>query len=243
MKREKIIEKLRDDDHYYGEFGRNYLSNSYIKILYENPLDLYKPMVENSNLLVGKYFHTCILEPNKKSNFKVIDSSTRNTSKYKAESEGEMCLLEKEVENINIMQRKLKENDFCNFLLNGSNVEYEVPNIIELFGNMWKGKADIVNNDEKLVVDLKTTSNINKFRSSAFKYNYDSQSYIYKSMFGYDFVFIVIDKNTHQIGVFDCSDAFYESGEQKVQKASELYDMFYKSEDFDRKQYYIKETL
>ena len=39
---------------------------------------------------------------------------------------------------------------------------------------MWKGKADIINHDDKLVVDIKTTADINKFKSSAYRYNYDS---------------------------------------------------------------------
>ncbi|MGB1799525.1 MAG: pyruvate kinase, partial [Gammaproteobacteria bacterium] len=42
-----------------------------------------------------------------------------------------------------------------------------------------------------------------------------------------------IDKNTHQIGMFDCSPQFYERGEDKVRKASEAYDLFYKTKDFD----------
>ena len=33
MKKSEIIDKLRDDDHYYGDFGKQYLSNSNIKTL------------------------------------------------------------------------------------------------------------------------------------------------------------------------------------------------------------------
>jgi len=36
----KAIEKLRDDEHYYGEFGKQYLSNSDISNLLTNPLSL-----------------------------------------------------------------------------------------------------------------------------------------------------------------------------------------------------------
>ena len=28
MTKEEIIEKLKNDEHYYGEFGKNFLSNS-----------------------------------------------------------------------------------------------------------------------------------------------------------------------------------------------------------------------
>ena len=52
------------------------------------------------------------------------------------------------------------DNDICKDLITAGNVEYEVPMIEEMFGNTWKGKADIVNHDEKLIIDLKTTADI-----------------------------------------------------------------------------------
>ena len=54
---------------------------------------------------------------------------------------------------------------------------------------------------------------------------------------------MVIDKETHQIGLFDCSPDFYKSGEEKVRKATDAYDLFFKTEDFDSKQYLITKTL
>ena len=135
------------------------------------------------------------------------------------------------------------ENDICKDLIQLGNVEYEVPMIKEIEGMTWKGKADIVNHDEKLIIDLKTTSDIHKFKNSAYRFNYDSQAFIYSSMFGYEFLFIVIDKKTHQLGMFDCSPKFYESGQDKVRRAVEAYDLFYKTESFDPKQYFISKTL
>ena len=90
-----------------------------------------------------------------------------------------------------------------------------------------------------LILFDKTLSDINKFRSSAFRYNYDSQEYIYKQLFGYDFIFIVIDKSTNQIGLFECSEEFLRSGQRKVEKASEVYNLFFKDKDFDPSQYFI----
>ena len=112
---------------------------------------------------------------------------------------------------------------------------------IECF--MWKGKADIINHEERLVIDLKTTGDIDRFQWSAKKFNYDSQAYIYSKLFGYEFVFIAIDKNTHQIGIFDCSPKFYERGADKVARAAEQYRLFFKSEDFDPQQFFINQTL
>ncbi len=141
------------------------------------------------------------------------------------------------------MTDKLMENDVCRGLIRGSNVVYEQPGITELEELQWKGKADIVNHEESLVIDLKTTGDITKFRSSAWRYNYDSQAYIYSKLFGYEMLFIAIDKTTHQIGIFDCSPEFYQRGADKVQQAAEQYKLFYQNPDFDPNNYFINKTL
>ena len=242
MKNKAAIEKLRDDENYYGKFGKQYLSNSDIGTLLTNPLALGTPLKPSAAFLVGGYFHTAILEPNKLNKYKIVKSTTRNTKAYKDVAGGELCLLQHEVDSIELMRDKIMSNDVCKSLITG-NVEYEQPNIVELEGQMWKGKADILNHDEKLIIDLKTTADLSKFKSSAYRYNYDSQAYIYSSLFGYEFMFIVIDKKTHQIGIFDCSPQFYETGQDKVKRACEAYDLFYKTDSFDPKQYFISKTL
>jgi len=252
-KKSQILQRLKNDEDYYGEFGNQFLSNSHVGRLLKDPLNVFKPSKPSPAFLVGGYFHTCILEPDKLEKYKVVKSTTRNTKAYKDVAGGELCLLQHEVDTIELMRDKVMANDICRDLINGSiygktirdrtGIEYEVPMITELFGNKWKGKADIVNHEEKLIIDLKTTADIEKFQWSANKYNYDSQAYIYSKLFGYEFLFIVIDKNTHQIGMFDCSPKFYERGEEKVRKASEAYDLFYKTKDFDPEQYFISKTL
>ena len=168
-----VLKKLENDEHYYGKFGKQYLSNSDISTLLTNPLALGQPSKQIPAFLVGGYFHTAILEPEKLKKFKIVESTTRNTKAYK-----------------------------------------EI-----------------------------TTADLNKFKWSASKYNYDSQAYIYSKLFGYEFIFIAIDKTTHQIGIFDCSSQFYERGADKVQRASEQYKLFYQSEDFDPQQFFINQTL
>ena len=246
MKREEIIEKLRIDEHYYGEFGKQYLSNSDIKTLLTNPLALKEPSKTNAHFLVGGYFHTAILEPDKIKKYKIIDSSSRNTKVYKEMSGGEMCLLQHEVDLIDNLISTMLNNKVCRDLIlpnQNQEVKYEVPEITELFGQVWKGKADVVNHSMELIIDLKTTSDLDNFKWNAKKYNYDSQAYIYRKLFGYEFIFIAIDKKSGQIGMFDCSDKFYNSGMEKVEKASEAYDLFYNTEGFDPQQYFINQTL
>ena len=243
MKEKQILKRLKNDEDYYGDFGNQFLSNSHVGRLLNDPLNIFKPMKPSPAFLIGGYFHTCILEPDKLKKYKVVKATTRNSKAYKDVAGGELCMLEKDVDMVELLRDKVMDNDICRDLIQLGNVEYEVPMIKEMFGQTWKGKADIVNHDEKLIIDLKTTADISKFQYSANKYNYDSQAYIYSKLFGYEFLFIVIDKTTHQIGMFDCSPKFYERGEDKVRKAAEAYDLFYKTEEFDPKQYFISKTL
>ena len=241
----EIYDKLREDEHYYGDFGKQFLSNSDISTLLKNPKDLHKPTPKSPALLVGGYFHTAILEPDKLNRFKIVEATTRNTKAYKEISEGEICLLQHEVDKIQLMTEAIQSNDVCRDLIKPilGEVEYEEPRVAKIHGQMWKGKADVINHEEKLVIDLKTTSDINKFQWSANKFNYDSQAFIYSTLFGYEMLFIVIDKETHQIGLFDCSSDFYKRGEDKVRKACDAYELFYKTENFDHKQHLLTKTL
>jgi hypothetical protein len=241
----EIYDKLRDDEHYYGDFGKQFLSNSDISTLLKNPKDLHKPTPKSPALLVGGYFHTAILEPDKLNRFKIVEATTRNTKAYKEISDGELCLLQHEVDKIQLMTEAIQNNDVCRDLIKPilGQVDYEEPRVQKIHGQMWKGKADVINHEEKLVIDLKTTGDIDRFQWSANKFNYDSQAFIYSTLFGYEMLFIVIDKETHQIGLFDCSPDFYAKGEDKVRRACDAYELFYQTDDFDHKQHLLTKTL
>ena len=241
----EVYDKLREDEHYYGDFGKQFLSNSDISVLLKNPKDLHKPTPKSPALLVGGYFHTAILEPDKLNRFKIVEATTRNTKAYKEISDGELCLLQHEVDKIQLMTEAIQSNDVCRDLIKPilGEVDYEEPRVQKIHGQMWKGKADVINHEEKLIIDLKTTSDIDRFQWSANKFNYDSQAFIYSTLFGYEMLFIVIDKETHQIGLFDCSPDFYAKGEDKVRRACDAYELFYQTENFDHKQHLLTKTL
>ena len=117
MKEQEVLKKLRDDQHYYGDFGKKYLSNSNIGTLLTNPLALGTQLKPSPAFLVGGYFHTAILEPDKLKKYKVIKAASRNTKAYKEMAGGELCLLESEVEKINKMTDKILANHICKDLI------------------------------------------------------------------------------------------------------------------------------
>ena len=236
----KELTKLKEDAHYYGDFGSQYLSNSDIGSLLGNPKDFRKRRSPTVAMLQGRYFHTDLLEPQKLSEFDVIDVSSRTTKIYK--EAGKMALLTKEAEMLTEMAKAVRMNfDFYDMMYKRGN-KFEVPAIKEIGGHLWKGKADIVSKD--LLIDLKTTSSLADFKYSARKYNYDSQAWLYAQFFNRPMIFIVVEKNSCKTGLFEGSSTFLEYGKEKVFKAIEVYEQFYtKGAPEDINQYYHRETL
>jgi len=171
-----ILALLNDDKEYYSGIGKNYLSNSDIGTLLNNPKDFGKPREDNKAFMDGRYFHQLILEPEKAENTPFVDVSTRNTKEYKNYCETNnlpFCMLKKEQEEVQHLVNIIKGNiTFYDEIFREGN-QYEVPAVGKIQGMMWKGKADIVGWD--FLIDLKTTGDIQKFKWSAKAYNYDSR--------------------------------------------------------------------
>lgn len=241
----EVLDRLRDDEQYYGAFGKQYLSNSDIGTLLKNPMDFRKPQDDNPNFHKGRYFHQLILEPEKAAETKFVDVGSRNTKVYKEQIEAssqDIIMLEKEGQEIRDCVSSMMGNfSFFEGVRQEGN-EYEVPAIKEIQGMLWKGKADIVCTDK--LIDLKTTGNISDFKWSARKYNYDSQCYIYQELFGKPLVFYVVDKSSKMLGIYHPSEEFVERGKNKVTEAIEVYKKFFHEEsEFDIDEYFVNEML
>jgi len=240
-----ILEILKDDVSYYGAFGKQYLSNSDISTLLTNPKAFGISRPDNANFAKGRLFHQLILEPEKASEWEFVDVASRNTKAYKefiAERDVEFALLQKEADEISHLATTMMANvDFYDDIRHDEN-QYEVPAVGEIEGVMWKGKADIVH--PEMIIDLKTTSNIDDFKWSARKYNYDSQCYIYQQLFCKPLVFYVIDKTNNMLGIFRPTEEFIRGGADKVRRAVDVYNKFFgDNANEDINYFYVEDYL
>jgi hypothetical protein len=245
MRNTITIELLKDDFEYYNGVGKQFLSNSDIGTLLTNPQNYGKPREDNKSFMEGRYFHQLMIEPEKAVNTPFVDVSTRTTKEYKNYCETNnlpFCMLKKEMDEVERLVSLMKGNiTFYDEIYQEGN-QFELPSVGEIQGMMWKGKADIVTND--IIIDLKTTSDINKFKWSAKAYNYDSQCYIYQQLFGKPLVFYVVDKETGQLGIFRPTENFIKGGEMKVARAIEVFNKYFgENPTDDIVNYYIDETL
>ena len=245
MDRLEVLKSLKNDQEYYTGIGKQFLSNSDVGTLLNNPTAFGTFRKDGKAFAEGRLFHQLLLEPEKAVDFPICDTSTRTTKEYKAfiqELGVEFCMLTKEVAEVNRWVDAVRQNYSFYELIYGEGNQYEVPEVTTFHDLPWKGKADIVT--PEFVVDLKTTGDINKFKYSARAYNYDSQCYIYQQLFGKPLVFLVVDKETCQLGMYKPSTEFVEYGAQKVERASQVYQRYFgqnASEDIIN--HYINEIL
>ena len=243
--KEELLANMYDDSFYYDYLGQNALSSSSIKTLLSSPKTYYFTTKygsgETQALRDGKLFHTMILEPEKLEDIIFVEAATKASKEYKLAKE-----TGKEV--YTNTEKKAAER-LCDALLRNEAVkeylikaEYEVPQIAMIDGIPIRAKADILKG--KTIIDLKTTTGIKDFRYSADKYSYDLQAWLYREMFEVEnFVFVVIDKGSLDIAIFECSDEFYEKGKQKFEQGISNFKYFFQTDGVDLDQYVLRGVL
>jgi hypothetical protein len=178
---EQIISELHSDEKYYGEFGKQFISNSDIDTLINNPSGYGIPTSETKDFLFGKAFHELVMI-GETTHAEYVEASSRNTKIYKEaviKAEKPILLLQKEYDQLMMCVDAVLGNKSAHEIIKEGDPDYEVPNVGMIFDNdqdvKWKGKADIIN--QGMIVDLKTTSaRLSKFKGHAMQYNYDSQA-------------------------------------------------------------------
>ena len=248
-----LLEKMVDDDFYYGELNKLALSSSSLKLMLDSPKTYYYVTKYAKNettpaLRAGHLFHTAILEPEKYDKIKFIDVQSRNTKKFKEATleYGEVFTAKEQSENERLVDAMLKNPKAIELL---SDSKTEVPMIGTIQGKAFRGKADILKNKGG-IVDLKTTVDVENFSKSAFRYKYTLQAAIYCELFSTpdrqltheDFTFLCIDKANLDIGVWKCSEEFLEYGKLELSRGIERYNTYIRP-DFDINDYTIQGIL
>ncbi len=136
----------------------------------------------------------------------------------------------------------LLQNDIWQELTRGA--EFEQPGFDILHGYPFRAKADVLG--QGYIADLKTTSDLKNFKWSAKKYGYDVQLYIYCNIFKVDykdFKFFAIDKSTGDLGIYDVTENFYQSGKDKLNYALKIYEKYFVRAEEDLNAYVIRDVI
>ena len=244
--KEEILAQMYDDEFYYLHLGKHALSSSSLKMIlkspktYRNVLKYGDPNSDSPALAAGKLAHWMILEPHKIDELYFVNASSKNTKIYKEakEQHGEVFLAKEKYAAERLTDAVLR-NEAALKLLTKS--EFEVPAIDMIEGLPFRGKADIIQGDT--IIDYKTTAELNTFKYSADKYGYDLQAWLYLKLFDKKkFTFLVIDKASTDIGIFETTDEFLARGENKFKQAVDNYKYFFE-QDNDLDQYVMRGIL
>ena len=251
--KEALLQKMEDDTFYYGHCAKNMFSSSKVKLLAKSPKSYYyvdKYRGSEQPLRDGWLFHAAILEPHvfdaqifcdtltKGVKFKELEAYHGKGNVYtKKEKQDAERLARAFTVNSNAMARLYK----CKTEVANCGVIMDIP---------FRGKADVVTKDGG-IIDLKTCQNITNFRKDAYTMGYDIQTYIYTELWDipYDkFEFIAIDKKSLDIGIYRCSEEFYQSGKNKVEAVLKAYKESIQGKDPDEvtefiNNYYFQDVL
>tara|TARA_R100000544_G_C2220859_1_gene57474 strand:- start:623 stop:1396 length:774 start_codon:yes stop_codon:yes gene_type:complete len=223
---EDLLREMVNDDFYYNYLGQHALSSSSAKKLLESPYSYHKSLTEKQTnvqpLRDGSLIHLMVLEPHRVEGL-TFTKGTKASKVFKeavAEFGQENVFTEIEYNFCSQIAERVLQNKEIADMLRGA--EFEIPAIDNYKGIPFRGKADILK--DGIVYDLKTTGDITKFRKSTEIYSYDLQCALYLKLFdAKDFVFIVVDKKTLDLGVFNVSEEFINSGKRKLDLAIESY--------------------
>jgi len=228
--KDDLLDKMRDDDFYFNYLSTDrVLSKSSINELVppNSPKKWYYKMgkKDDSALRAGHLFHLAILEPEKFSQVQFSQYKHRSSKGYKDKqasmtetlySANEKDFNEKLVGEFTVNKKAMTK-------LSGATFEEPVIGYIDDIP--FRGKIDIVSPDGRLL-DLKTCGNLSDFPKNADQYGYDIQCYIYSKLMGVNassFEFLVISKNTYDIGFFTVDQSFINQGKEKLESAIEIY--------------------
>jgi hypothetical protein len=220
------------DEEYYRD--REYLSNSSMGILMSSLDKFYLwrndllREEDSSAFALGKATHSKFLE---QKDIAVGYDERRGTNAYKLfeeQNRDKIILSKSEYSTYRGMINALEDCQEVQSLMDRSLIKVEVPAISEIYDVPVKGKADALLDDgfSKILIDLKTTGGtVMEFQDKARYYDYDRQAALYKHLFKADqFIFVVVSKKyPYEIGIFDCSDSFLDSGNSKIYAATMRY--------------------
>lgn len=234
---------FKSDEAYYSD--RSYLSNSSLKMLRESPtkFDLWRrglwQQPDSPVFELGKAVHSLVLEgiDNAVTFDGRRDARTEKYQMFLQENQGKFILSQSDYNDYLGMSERLQNNKDAMELISKGNPE--VPTTGELHGLKFKAKADYLVRDweDDYIVDLKTYGKtLAEFEKSARWMLYNQQASLYTQLFGIErFVFVVVEKSwPYDVGIYECSEDFMDSGRRELIKSVDLYDKYFVESNYDK---------
>lgn len=212
--------------HVVKDFANKNLSDYYLWCKY---IKRNLPDVDSSNFVVGRAFHTAVLEPKiYNDEYAVEPKLDRRTKQGKADAaeweasnQGKQVLKLQQHEQVQAMAAVVRSNKFVKAIMQGCS--NEVSAFRRLDSVLLKGRIDSVNLENRYGWDLKSAEDVSPagFSTACARYRYDIQAYVYMKLFDLDeFIFVVCNKaNPIEVAVYTLSDEFMDKAAVDYEEA------------------------
>jgi hypothetical protein len=245
-----LVARAKDDEFYYRYLGANTLGSTSCGMLAQSPKTYYYNRkygkVDTTAMAIGRIVHLLVLEPERiAKEFHIWDddelmqeiggANPRATKRYKEakiefdKDKGRRLVLNaSELRESERIANAVLRNEMAMSLLEGTETEY--PMVEMLDGYPFRAKADAIDLKQNLIIDLKTTNDLSGFKYGALKRKYALQAHLYTRVFGVpptNFVFIVVDKGSLDVGIFTIKESFWEKGGEQLRLAIDAYRRYF----------------
>lgn len=216
------------------------LSSSGIKALLKSPAH-FKALETNSfdgrGLRIGTAVHDLVLGGDNCLEFDGPSLTSKAAKQFIAENPSYKILSKEEMDTAKKVANTLSKNKAWQHVI--KDAETEVSFVGEWSdGTKAKAKADILKKGNRMVADLKTTSDIHSFQRSIFNFRYDIQAAWYSRLFGFDFpvesfLFIAVETAPpYDSRFFVLDEEVIENANEEIDKAIETYRRCIKTEEW-----------
>lgn len=182
--------------------------------------------------IIEEILQTYPPEKRASANVRLTSAYKDKKAEFEKESFGKTILSEDERVEIVDMINALEDSGVRDKYLSGGQTQSEF--LVDIWNIPVRGRIDYHSPMLNTIRDSKTIGKtISSFpREARYVYHYDLQAFIYKEAFGVDrFEFVVQSKTPpYTIGIFETSDDFIKSGEQKFAKALDRLNTFFKKD-------------
>lgn len=172
---------------------------------------------------LGKLVHMLILGGEDRyalSEFKDFRTNAAREWRDAQLAEGKTIITQAQFDKASEVLAQVETHPVLAGILGAKDVQKEVASFGTISGVELKGKADIWLPNEDTVVDIKTTTQFDKFGLQAYYLHYDLQAVIYQKLFkAKRFLFVALETTApYRVQVFEVDTSFDLTGSTKLDK-------------------------
>jgi exodeoxyribonuclease VIII len=178
---------------------------------------------ESEAMTFGTLCHTAILEADKLAEYVIeppLDKRTKAWKEWLAQNEGKPSISQADAERVELIRERLRQVGILPIFDRGVS-EVSAYSAAEN-GLKIRGRADKFDSKNKIIVDLKTTRDLQWFAKDIFRYGYDLSVPHYQTVFGnassispYNLTYLFVA--VESVPPYDCG--WYQLGRESLDKA------------------------